>query len=166
MTLTQQIITIAMCVLGTMATRFLPFIIFNEKRRTPEFVQYLGKFLPSEECKSVPRNPRTPGRNRYPRHRRASLLETQHADIHRRRHDMLHAPASFCLCIILLRQNIEQHNHNSKYHKDHTRHSIQCFWRCLIGNHCCCAHSALIRSSLAFIASSVIVKSFSSSHPS
>lgn len=36
-----------MCVLGTMATRFLPFIIFNEKRRTPEFVQYLGKFLPS-----------------------------------------------------------------------------------------------------------------------
>ena len=47
MTLTQQIITIAMCVLGTMATRFLPFIIFNEKRRTPEFVQYLGKFLPS-----------------------------------------------------------------------------------------------------------------------
>ena len=47
MTLTQQIITIAMCVLGTMATRFLPFMIFNEKRRTPEFVQYLGKFLPS-----------------------------------------------------------------------------------------------------------------------
>ena len=42
MTLTQQIITIAMCVLGTMATRFLPFIIFNEKR-----IQYLGKFLPS-----------------------------------------------------------------------------------------------------------------------
>lgn len=30
MTLTQQIITIAMCVLGTMTTRFLPFIIFNE----------------------------------------------------------------------------------------------------------------------------------------
>ena len=47
MTLTPQIITSAMCVLGTMATRFLPFIIFNEKRRTPEFVQYLGKFLPS-----------------------------------------------------------------------------------------------------------------------
>ena len=108
MTLTQQIITIAMCVLGTMATRFLPFIIFNEKRRTPEFVQYLGKFISrirharyllSEECKSVPRNPRTPGRNRYSRHRRASLLETQHADIHRRRHDMLLAPALFCLCI-------------------------------------------------------------------
>lgn len=47
MTLTQQIITIGMCVLGTMATRYLPFIIFNEKRKTPEFVQYLGKVLPS-----------------------------------------------------------------------------------------------------------------------
>lgn len=35
MTLTQQIITIAMCVLGTMATRFLPFIIFNEKGGLP-----------------------------------------------------------------------------------------------------------------------------------
>ena len=110
MTLTQQIITIAMCVLGTMATRFLPFIIFNEKRRTPEFVQYLGKFLPSAifgmlviYClKNVSLFHGThglPGRNRYLRHRRASLLETQHADIHRRRHDMLLAPASFCLCI-------------------------------------------------------------------
>lgn len=58
-----------------------------------------ARYLLSEECKSVPRNPRTPGRNRYPRHRHASLLETQHADIHRRRHDMLLAPASFCLCI-------------------------------------------------------------------
>ena len=47
MTLTQQIITIGMCVLGTMTTRYLPFIIFNEKRKTPEFVQYLGKVLPS-----------------------------------------------------------------------------------------------------------------------
>ena len=47
MTLTQQIITIGMCVLGTMATRYLPFMIFNEKRKTPEFVQYLGKVLPS-----------------------------------------------------------------------------------------------------------------------
>jgi branched-subunit amino acid transport protein AzlD len=40
-------ITIAMCVLGTMMTRFLPFIIFSEKRETPAFVQYIGKYLPS-----------------------------------------------------------------------------------------------------------------------
>ena len=43
MTLTEQIITIAMCVLGTMATRFLPFLIFSEKRPTPRYVQYLGR---------------------------------------------------------------------------------------------------------------------------
>ena len=46
MTLTQQIITIAMCTLGTMVTRFLPFAIFNEKRKTPEYISYLGKVLP------------------------------------------------------------------------------------------------------------------------
>lgn len=47
MTLTEQIITIAICVLGTMATRFLPFLIFSSKRPTPKYVQYLGKALPS-----------------------------------------------------------------------------------------------------------------------
>ena len=47
MTLTQQIITIGLCVLGTMTTRFLPFMIFNEHHKTPEFIQYLGKYLPS-----------------------------------------------------------------------------------------------------------------------
>lgn len=47
MTLSQQIITIGLCVLGTMATRFLPFIVFSENRKTPEFIQYIGKFLPS-----------------------------------------------------------------------------------------------------------------------
>ena len=46
MTITQQIITIAMCTLGTMATRFLPFMIFNEKRTTPKYITYLGKVLP------------------------------------------------------------------------------------------------------------------------
>ena len=47
MTLTQQIITIAICVLGTMATRFLPFLIFSTKKPTPKYVQYLGKALPA-----------------------------------------------------------------------------------------------------------------------
>ncbi len=46
MTLPEQIITIAMCVLGTMITRFLPFLIFSPRRPTPPFVQYLGKALP------------------------------------------------------------------------------------------------------------------------
>ena len=46
MTLTEEVITIAMCVIGTMATRFLPFLIFREKTPTPIFVQYLGRALP------------------------------------------------------------------------------------------------------------------------
>ena len=52
MTLAQQIITIGMCILGTMATRYLPFLIFKENKKTPEYIQYLGKFLPSlfSEC--------------------------------------------------------------------------------------------------------------------
>ena len=46
MTLTEQIITIAICALGTMATRFLPFLIFGGKKPTPRYIQYLGKALP------------------------------------------------------------------------------------------------------------------------
>lgn len=46
MTLTQQIITVAMVVLGTMITRFLPFIIFPAGKPTPKYIQYLGNVLP------------------------------------------------------------------------------------------------------------------------
>jgi branched-subunit amino acid transport protein AzlD len=46
MTLTEQIITIAICIFGTMLTRFLPFLVFSSKKPTPEYVQYLGKALP------------------------------------------------------------------------------------------------------------------------
>ena len=47
MTLPQQAITIALCVIATMATRFLPFVIFSGKKETPAFVHYLGRALPS-----------------------------------------------------------------------------------------------------------------------
>ncbi len=47
MTISQQIITIGLCILGTMTTRFLPFLVFNEKRTIPPVVQYLGKLLPA-----------------------------------------------------------------------------------------------------------------------
>ena len=46
MTPAQQIVTIALCVAGTMATRFLPFLIFSDKRPTPKYIQYLGRALP------------------------------------------------------------------------------------------------------------------------
>lgn len=46
MTLTQQIVTIAMVVLGTMLTRFVPFFVFPAGKPTPKYVQYLGNVLP------------------------------------------------------------------------------------------------------------------------
>lgn len=46
MTVPQQIITIALCVAGTMLTRFLPFLVFSPKKETPRYIQYLGKALP------------------------------------------------------------------------------------------------------------------------
>lgn len=47
MTLPQQLVTIALCALGTMTTRFLPFLVFSDKRPTPKYVSYLGKALPA-----------------------------------------------------------------------------------------------------------------------
>lgn len=47
MTLTQQIITIGVVVLGTMLTRFLPFLLFPAGKPTPKYIQYLGKVLPA-----------------------------------------------------------------------------------------------------------------------
>ncbi len=47
MTLTERIITIAMVVLGTMLTRFLPFLLFPAGKETPKYVHYLGSVLPA-----------------------------------------------------------------------------------------------------------------------
>lgn len=47
MGITQQIIMIAMVVLGTMLTRFVPFLVFPSGKPTPKYIQYLGKVLPS-----------------------------------------------------------------------------------------------------------------------
>lgn len=46
MTLTEQMITIGMVVLGTMLTRFLPFLIFPAGKPAPRYIRYLGKVLP------------------------------------------------------------------------------------------------------------------------
>ena len=46
MTIPQQLITIALCILGTMITRYLPFLIFSDKKPTPQYILYLGKALP------------------------------------------------------------------------------------------------------------------------
>ncbi len=46
MTLTQEIVTIALCAFGTMITRFLPFIVFRSDKPTPKYIQYIGNALP------------------------------------------------------------------------------------------------------------------------
>lgn len=46
MTPVQQFITIAVIVLGTMSTRFLPFLLFPADKPTPAYVRYLGRVLP------------------------------------------------------------------------------------------------------------------------
>ena len=47
MTFTQQLVTIGMVILGTVLTRFLPFLLFPAEKPTPKYIQYLGKVLPS-----------------------------------------------------------------------------------------------------------------------
>ncbi|MDO4547382.1 MAG: AzlD domain-containing protein [Clostridia bacterium] len=46
MSVMQRIITIAICSLGTMLCRFLPFVAFSSKRPTPRYIVYLGRALP------------------------------------------------------------------------------------------------------------------------
>lgn len=46
MTTGEAIITISMVVLGTMITRFLPFILFPANKPTPKYIKYLGEVLP------------------------------------------------------------------------------------------------------------------------
>ena len=47
MTLTEQIIMIAMVVFATVLTRFVPFLLFPAGKPTPKYIQYLGKVLPA-----------------------------------------------------------------------------------------------------------------------
>lgn len=46
MSVAQSVITIAAVILGTMLTRFLPFIVFRGDAEPPKFVRYLGAVLP------------------------------------------------------------------------------------------------------------------------
>ena len=45
MTFTEEIITVAAVVAGTMVTRFLPFVLFPANKKTPPLVVFLGKML-------------------------------------------------------------------------------------------------------------------------
>ncbi len=47
MTLAEEILTIGLCALATMFTRFLPFFVFRADKPTPKYIRYLGKALPA-----------------------------------------------------------------------------------------------------------------------
>lgn len=46
MTTVQSIITIIVVIIGTMLTRFIPFVLFPENKTPPQIISYLGKVLP------------------------------------------------------------------------------------------------------------------------
>ena len=46
MTTWQGVVTVLMAVLGTIITRFLPFVLFPESKKPPHIIDYLGNVLP------------------------------------------------------------------------------------------------------------------------
>lgn len=46
MTIWQGALTIVTVVLGTMCTRFLPFLVFPESKQPPRIIEYFGQVLP------------------------------------------------------------------------------------------------------------------------
>lgn len=42
----REILIVAAMVVGTVITRFLPFVLFPAGKQTPKFVDFLGKTLP------------------------------------------------------------------------------------------------------------------------
>ena len=98
MTLWQQAITILMCVLGTMLTRFLPFLVFSSRRPTPKYIQYLGQVL-SEKCLSAAIQLRSARTDRDRGHDRAASVETPDALVDRRRNRVLYAARAVGVCV-------------------------------------------------------------------
>lgn len=97
----EQFITIGLCALATMLTRFLPFLCFSPDKPTPPFVRYLGNALPAAVfgllivycLKNVDffrRQPRSAGNHRYRGDGRPSSLATANADVNRGGNALLH----------------------------------------------------------------------------
>lgn len=112
MTTWQGIVTVLMAVLGTIITRFLPFMLFPESKKPPRIVDYLGNVLPYAmtgllvvySLKNVNPFGRKPWHSRSDRHRRnrhTAHMETQYAALHRRRHRHIYGIASACFCLII-----------------------------------------------------------------
>ncbi len=112
MTILQQAITIILCALGTMLTRFLPFLVFNPKKPTPKYIQYLGSALPGAifgmlvvYClRNVDVLHFAYGPARAHRHRRddqPAPVEETNAALHRGRHGVLYAAGAVRVLILI-----------------------------------------------------------------
>lgn len=110
MTLTEQIITIAACAIGTMLTRYLPFLVFSSRKPTPDYIQYLGRALPCAifamlvvYClKDVTI---TAGSHGLPE----AIAITVTILLHKARHQMLLSIAGGTICCMLLSQYLFTH---------------------------------------------------------
>lgn len=102
MTAWQGILTIAAVALGTLCTRFLPFLVFPESKQPPKLVEYFGKMLPYAMTGllvvyALRNTPiltgfaRHSGTHRLCRHHIAASVEAQHAAFDRRRHRGVYA---------------------------------------------------------------------------
>ena len=98
MTILQQVLTVAAVVLGTMTTRFLPFLLFPEGKQPPAFIRYLGTVLPSaaggllSERRGLHQLARPAGAFGHSGRRFAAPVEEKYSPEHCRRNHFLYGP--------------------------------------------------------------------------
>ena len=91
-----------MAVLGTVVTRFLPFLLFPESKQPPRVIEYLGKVLPYamtgllvvyslKGVQPLSGSHGIPRGDRHHRDRVAAPMEEEHAAVDCGRHHRLHA---------------------------------------------------------------------------
>lgn len=112
MSFTEQIITIAAVVAGTMLTRFLPFILFPANKKTPPLVAFLGKMLPAAVMGmlvvySLKDTQILSGSHGLPGHSRSADSypagnPAQSAADDSSRHYRLYAAGAICICVKIL----------------------------------------------------------------
>ena len=105
MTVTQQIITVAVVVFATMLTRYIPFVVFPAGKPTPKYISYLGTVLPSaifgllvvyclKDVEHILGKPRVTRTHCNSRRCRSSSAEKANAAFHSGRNSMLYAARS------------------------------------------------------------------------
>ena len=100
MTVMQSIITILAVALGTMLTRFLPFVVFPDSKNPPQFITYLGTVFSLRRYRSSGclqperlcgyRQPRDSGNPGHPVYHRSTQVEEKYASEYQRGNCIVH----------------------------------------------------------------------------